>query len=130
MPQFVEPGDQIVSLVGGVDAWSLPLVGAPAVRHCCPPGGVDSAGFHFFEDSDGACGYRRIHADLADDSTECSPELVHQIMPEEGLIACQPRPFRITVEADAEAAAAMPGLHVFGDGDRLLLEESRRLVAG
>ncbi len=28
----------------------------------------------------------------------------------EGLIACQPRPFRVTTEADAEAAAGMPDL--------------------
>ena len=65
---------------------------------------------HFFEDSDGTYGYRRIHADLADEGTECSPELVRQIMRDEGLIACQPRPFRITTEADVQAAASMPDL--------------------
>jgi hypothetical protein len=36
---------------------------------------------HFFTASDGTYGYRRIHADLAAESTECSPELVRQIMP-------------------------------------------------
>ena len=35
---------------------------------------------HFFAASDGTYGYRRIHADLADEHTECSPELVRQIM--------------------------------------------------
>lgn len=65
---------------------------------------------HFFTDSDGTYGYRRIHADLADEGTECSPELVRQIMRQEGLIACQPRPYRVTTEADAEAAAGMPDL--------------------
>jgi putative transposase len=30
----------------------------------------------FFEDSEGTYGYRRIHADLAEEGTECSPELV------------------------------------------------------
>ena len=65
---------------------------------------------HFFEQSDGTYGYRRIHADLAAEDTECSPELVRQIMRQEGLIPCQPRPFRITTEADAEAAASMPDL--------------------
>ncbi len=64
----------------------------------------------FFEDSDGTYGYRRIHADLAEEGTECSPELVRQIMRTQGLIACQPRPFRVTTEADAQAAAAMPDL--------------------
>ncbi len=65
---------------------------------------------HFFAATDGTYGYRRIHADLADENTECSPELVRQIMRTEGLIACQPRPFRVTTEADAEAAAGMPDL--------------------
>ena len=65
---------------------------------------------HFFEESEGTYGYRRIHVDLAEEGTECSPELVRQIMRHEGLIACQPRPFRVTTEADAEAAASMPDL--------------------
>lgn len=65
---------------------------------------------YFFEASDGTYGYRRIHADLADEDTECSPELVRQIMRDENLVPCQPRPFRTTTRADAEAAAAMPDL--------------------
>ncbi|MEO7018065.1 MAG: IS3 family transposase [Leifsonia sp.] len=65
---------------------------------------------HFFSASDGTYGYRRVHADLADEGTECSPELVRQIMREAGLVACQPRPFRVTTDADAEAAAGMPDL--------------------
>ncbi|MDQ3525355.1 MAG: IS3 family transposase [Chloroflexota bacterium] len=64
----------------------------------------------FFKASDGTYGYRRIHADLVEEGDECSPELVRQIMRTEGLIACQPRPFRVTTEADAEAAAGMPDL--------------------
>ncbi len=64
----------------------------------------------FFEESGGTHGYRRIHVDLAAEQTECSPELVRQIMRQIGLGACQPRPFRITTEPDAEAAATMPGL--------------------
>ena len=65
---------------------------------------------HFLEESDGTYGYRRIHADLGAEQTECSPELVRQLMRQIGLVACQPRPFRITTEADAEAAASMPDL--------------------
>lgn len=65
---------------------------------------------HFFEASHGTYGYRRIHVDLDEENTECSPELVRQIMRHEGLVACQPRPFRITTEADAEAASTMPDL--------------------
>lgn len=65
---------------------------------------------HFFTASHGTYGYRRVHADLQAEKTECSPELVRQIMRVEALIACQPRPFRITTEADADAAAGMPDL--------------------
>lgn len=65
---------------------------------------------YFFEESEGTYGYRRVHADLADEGIECSPELVRQIMRQEGLVPCQPRPFRTTTEADAVAAAAMPDL--------------------
>jgi putative transposase len=65
---------------------------------------------HYFEDSDGTYGYRRIHADLVEENTECSPELVRQIMRQLGLVACQPRPFRVTTATDADAAARMPDL--------------------
>ena len=65
---------------------------------------------HFFAASDGTYGYRRIHADLIAEGVECSPELVRQIMRQEALVPCQPRPFRVTTEADAEAAASMPDL--------------------
>ena len=65
---------------------------------------------HFFTESDGTYGYRRVHVDLTEEGTECSPELVRQIMRAGGLIACQPRPFRVTTEADAKAAANMPDL--------------------
>ena len=65
---------------------------------------------HFFDASDGTYGYRRIHADLACEGTEYSPELVRQIMRDQALVACQPRPFRVTTDADAEAAAGMPDL--------------------
>jgi putative transposase len=64
----------------------------------------------FFPKSDGTYGYRRIHAELADEGTVCSPELVRQIMRDENLIPCQPRPFRTTTEADADAAAKTPDL--------------------
>jgi putative transposase len=65
---------------------------------------------HFFAASDETYGYRRIHADLLAESTECSPELVRLIMRQERLVPCQPRPFPTTTIADAEAAAATPDL--------------------
>lgn len=46
---------------------------------------------HSFEESEGTYGYRRIHADLAAEGTECSPEQARQIMRQESLVPCQPR---------------------------------------
>jgi putative transposase len=57
-----------------------------------------------FADADGAAGYRRVHAQLERDRVEAGPELVRQIMAAEGLVACQPRPFRTTTIADGDAA--------------------------
>lgn len=65
---------------------------------------------HFFTASDDTYGYRRVHADLAGEGAECSPELVRQIMRAEGLVPCQPRPFRVTTEPDEAAAATVPDL--------------------
>ena len=65
---------------------------------------------HFFTVSDATYGYRRIHADLAAENVECSPELVRHIMRQEALVPCQPRPFRVTTQSDAQAAADMPDL--------------------
>ena len=65
---------------------------------------------HFFAATDGTYGYRRIHADLAAEGTECSAELVRQIMRQESLVPCQPRPFRTTTVADTLAATSMPDL--------------------
>ena len=81
---------------------------------------------HFFEESQGTYGYRRIHADLACEGRQCSPELVRQIMRDEHLVPCQPRPVRVTTVADEEAAnmpdlvkrdftAQAPGVKFVGD---------------
>ncbi len=80
---------------------------------------------HFFEESDGTYGYRRIHADLWGEGTECSAELVRQIMRSEALVACQPRPFRVTTDGDDAAnlpdllkrdfTADRPGVKFVGD---------------
>lgn len=66
-----------------------------------------------------------FHADLADEGTRCSPELVRQIMRSEGLVDCQSRPFRITTDGDDEAnlpdlvqrnfTADRPGVKFVGD---------------
>ena len=79
-----------------------------------------------FVDADGAAGYRRVHAQLGRERIEAGPELVRQIMAAEGLVACQPRPFRTTTVADGAAAgpvdlcardftAEVPGTKLVGD---------------
>jgi len=65
---------------------------------------------YFFTASDGTYGYRRIHADLVGDNVECSPELVRHVMRDERLVACQPRPFRVTTQPDGESATSTPDL--------------------
>lgn len=90
----------------GFDHWLSRPHSATAARREVLTARVEA----FFSASDGTYGYRRIHADLAEEGTECSPELVRQIMRTQGLIACQPRPFRVTTEADAEVGVTMPDL--------------------
>ncbi|MDQ3543022.1 MAG: IS3 family transposase [Actinomycetota bacterium] len=79
-----------------------------------------------FADADGASGYRRVHAQLERDGVEAGPELVRQIMAVEGLVACQPRPFRVTTLSDGIAVgpadlcqrdftAEAPGVKLVGD---------------
>jgi putative transposase len=62
-----------------------------------------------FDDAHGTYGYRRVHAALARRGVPVSPELVRALMRRLGLVACQPRPWRRTTEADP-AAPATPDL--------------------
>lgn len=64
----------------------------------------------FFDASEQTYGYRRVHADLVAEGTQASPELVRQIMAEHDMIACQPRPFRVTTDPDAQHANQIPDL--------------------
>jgi transposase InsO family protein len=79
-----------------------------------------------FEHSDGTYGYRRVHAQLARWGTTVDPETVRAIMRELGLVACQPRPFRLTTTIAGDAAtlpdlvgrdftADAPGRKLVGD---------------
>ncbi len=94
-----------VSTSGFYDWLARPTSATAARRHA-----LTGRVRHFLAATHGTYGYRRIHADLAAERTECSPELVRQIMRDEGMVACQPRPFRVTTDADAQAAATMPDL--------------------
>jgi len=71
-------------------------------------------------------GYRRVHAQLVRWGERVSPELVRAVMRQLGLVACQPRPYKVTTRADAAAAAtpdlvgrdftaAVPGTRLVGD---------------
>lgn len=55
-----------------------------------------------FHDSDGTYGYRRVHADLADWGWPCHVETVRSIMRELNLVACQPRPYKVTTRPGAD----------------------------
>jgi putative transposase len=80
-----------------------------------------------FDESDEAYGHRRVHAQLARWDEHCSPELVRSLMREQGLVACQPRPWRHNLtEADGSAdpipdlvrrdfTAEAPGQKMVGD---------------
>jgi len=61
---------------------------------------------NFATASDGAYGNRRIHADLAEENVGCFPKSMTHIMREEGLVACQPRPFRVTTQVVGDGAVA------------------------
>jgi transposase InsO family protein len=56
-----------------------------------------------FEQSDETYGYRRVHADLARWGEQVDDETVRSIMRAEGLVPCQPRPWRpvTTIAGDA-----------------------------
>ena len=58
-----------------------------------------------FDDHDGTYGHRRVHAQLARQGVEAGVELVRSIMRVEGLVACQPRPYRATTTPDDAAAS-------------------------
>lgn len=58
---------------------------------------------HSFKASDSTYGYRRVHADLVDWGHEVDPETVRSIMRAEGLVTCQPRPFRPTTTIAGDA---------------------------
>jgi putative transposase len=58
-----------------------------------------------FEDSDGTYGYRRVHAHLARLGQHTDPETIRALMREQGLVACQPRPWRPTTTLAGDASA-------------------------
>ena len=79
-----------------------------------------------FADADETYGYRRVHAELARQGVQAGPELVRAIMREQGLVACQPRPFRFSLTdpgqvgnlcdlLERDFTATVPGAKLVGD---------------
>jgi putative transposase len=79
-----------------------------------------------FAENDQSYGYRRIHQQLVGEGVVAGPELVRSIMGDAGLVACQPRPYKVTTQADAgrggpadlckrDFRASAPGTKLVGD---------------
>jgi putative transposase len=79
-----------------------------------------------FKQSDETYGYRRIHAQLARQGEQVSPEHVRELMRELDLVACQPRPWRPTTTVPGDPGpipdlvtrdftAEAPGRKMVGD---------------
>lgn len=78
-----------------------------------------------FAESDDTYGYRRVHEQLENEHIDAGPELVRQVMRAEGLVACQPRPYKVTTitgDGDGPAdlvcrdfTATAPGVKLVGD---------------
>ena len=69
-----------------------------------------------FDESDETYGHRRVHAQLVRRGERCSPEFVRGLMREQGLVACQPRPWRHNLtDSDPcrrpDPRPRVPGLH-------------------
>mgnify|MGYP000428946369 CR=1 FL=1 len=63
-----------------------------------------------FEANHQRYGYRRVHAVLARSGIVAGPELVRQIMAEQDLVACQPRPWRGSLTAGDAREHRVPDL--------------------
>ncbi len=79
-----------------------------------------------FTQADGAYGYRRVHAQLTRQGEHCSAELVRALMRALGLVACQPRPWRVSLTKGGQCGpipdlvnrdftADAPGVKMVGD---------------
>jgi putative transposase len=78
-----------------------------------------------FKANRGTYGYRRVHEVLVRRGIEIGPELVRRLMADMDLVACQPKPWRVTTVAGAGDApvdrverdftAGCPGMVMVGD---------------
>lgn len=79
-----------------------------------------------FDQSDETYGHRRVHAEVWRRGEQAGPELVRAIMRTEGLVACQPRPWRHNLTeqgasgpipdlVERDFTATVPGTKLVGD---------------
>lgn len=78
-----------------------------------------------FEASNGVFGYRKVHAQLVFEGIEVCDRLVRNLMAEQGLSSCHPKPWRHLTRSDGTAPAAdligrdftatKPGVRLVGD---------------
>jgi putative transposase len=63
-----------------------------------------------FKDSDETYGYRRVHAELGRRGVPAGLELVRSVMRDQGLVPCQPRPWRASLTEGDGSAGSIPDL--------------------
>ena len=78
-----------------------------------------------FDWSDSTYGHRRVHIELGRRNVEIGSELVRWLMTDMGLVACQPKPWRVTTIAGVDPGpvdllkrdftAPVPGVRFVGD---------------
>ena len=61
-----------------------------------------------FTDSDETYGYRRVHAELGRRGVPAGLELIRAIMRDQGLVPCQPRPWRASLTENDGTAGSIP----------------------
>jgi len=63
-----------------------------------------------FTDSDETYGYRRVHAELGRRGVPAGLELIRAIMRDQGLVPCQPQPWRASLTENNGTAGSIPDL--------------------
>ncbi len=105
----------------GFHAWTKRQPSATELRRAELTVKVDEV----FEASNGTAGYRKVHAALAKQGVEVCDRVVREIMAEQGLESCHPRPWRCLTRQDGskpapdligrDFTATRPGVRFVGD---------------
>ena len=90
----------------GFFAWKRREISATARRR----EELTALAVEIFADSDETYGYRRVHAELARRGVPAGLELVRSIMRDQGLVPCQPRPWRASLTENDGSGGSIPDL--------------------